>query len=233
MVLILERRYILTLLILLGGIAISLLFAQSNGNALAEDLQWHTYITIGDYRYSDPPKPNEFFIIQYRTINGSTDVFNVEDRSFITKVNSEKSALFEIKIPRNYPYTNIRGEGREDSFSISSNGIFLNSGYEVKKTECFFSYSIQFSGNQTIQLDYAYYTAGIPFYGDDVPQSCIKETIFLDPPLKQFKSGIPTDKITCKEGLELVIKSSDESPACVKPATKSKLIERGWAKSFS
>lgn len=49
-------------------------------------------------------------------------------------------------------------------------------------------------------------------------------------PLKQFKSGTPIDKIRCNNGLLLVLKSSNENPACVKPETKEKLIERGWAK---
>lgn len=48
-------------------------------------------------------------------------------------------------------------------------------------------------------------------------------------PLQQFKSGIPSDEIKCKEGLQLVIKSSDGSPACVKPQTVTKLIQMGWA----
>ncbi|QLH09225.1 hypothetical protein DSQ19_06885 [Candidatus Nitrosotenuis sp. DW1] len=48
-------------------------------------------------------------------------------------------------------------------------------------------------------------------------------------PLQQFKSGISIDKIQCKESLQLVIRASDDSPACVKPETKAKLIERGWA----
>jgi hypothetical protein len=47
-------------------------------------------------------------------------------------------------------------------------------------------------------------------------------------PLQQFKSGISIDKIQCKEELVLVTKH-DGSPACVKPETKIKLIERGWA----
>ncbi|MEX1150834.1 MAG: hypothetical protein WEB28_01980 [Nitrosopumilaceae archaeon] len=51
----------------------------------------------------------------------------------------------------------------------------------------------------------------------------------IDSPLKQFKAGIPLDNIYCKEGLEMVIKSSNNSPACVKPATKTKLMERGWS----
>ena len=48
-------------------------------------------------------------------------------------------------------------------------------------------------------------------------------------PLKQFKSGIPTSEIKCKEGLQLIFKASNGNPACVKPETKIKLIEQGWA----
>jgi len=49
-------------------------------------------------------------------------------------------------------------------------------------------------------------------------------------PLQQFKSGILVDQIKCNDGLILVLKTSDETPACVKLDTKIKLIERGWAK---
>ena len=50
-----------------------------------------------------------------------------------------------------------------------------------------------------------------------------------DPPLKQFRAGIPSAEIKCKEGFDLVIKVSSGSPACVKPQSKQKLLERGWA----
>jgi len=50
------------------------------------------------------------------------------------------------------------------------------------------------------------------------------------PPLKQSKSGVPSDLVTCKPTLVLIIKNSDGSPACVKPETKAQLFERGWAK---
>ncbi|MDE1725548.1 MAG: hypothetical protein KGH76_06600 [Thaumarchaeota archaeon] len=49
-------------------------------------------------------------------------------------------------------------------------------------------------------------------------------------PLKQFKSGIKAEDVKCRQDLQLVIKSRDGSPACVKPDTVQKLIERGWAK---
>ena len=51
----------------------------------------------------------------------------------------------------------------------------------------------------------------------------------FDTPLKQFKSGISIDEIKCKEGLQLVMKKTNGNPACLRPATLSKLIERGWA----
>ncbi len=50
-----------------------------------------------------------------------------------------------------------------------------------------------------------------------------------DPPLKQFRAGIPNEEIKCKEGFELVIKTSSGSPSCVKPQSLQKLLERGWA----
>ena len=53
------------------------------------------------------------------------------------------------------------------------------------------------------------------------------------PPLLQLKHGTPLDEITCNDRLELIIKASNDSPACVKQGTTQKLIERGWAKSKS
>jgi hypothetical protein len=58
----------------------------------------------------------------------------------------------------------------------------------------------------------------------------ITETVFS--PLQQFKSGTPASSVDCNDGLQLIIKAEDGSPACVKPATTQKLIERGWAKEI-
>ncbi len=58
--------------------------------------------------------------------------------------------------------------------------------------------------------------------------SVMDDSIMLSP-LKQFKSGILIDKIQCKDNLVLLQKY-DGSPACVTPETKTKLIERGWAR---
>ncbi len=47
-------------------------------------------------------------------------------------------------------------------------------------------------------------------------------------PIIQVKQGIAPSDVTCNDGLELVFKVSDNSPACVKPNTAVKLIQRGW-----
>ncbi|MDE1770487.1 MAG: hypothetical protein KGI28_08060 [Thaumarchaeota archaeon] len=51
-------------------------------------------------------------------------------------------------------------------------------------------------------------------------------------PLKQFKSGTLPENIKCNDGLQLIIKATDGSPACVKPATAITLVSWGWAKSI-
>ncbi len=59
-----------------------------------------------------------------------------------------------------------------------------------------------------------------------VPENNMSTAILS--PLKQFKSGITANDIKCEHGLQLVIKSEDNSPSCVKSQTAQKLVERGW-----
>ena len=47
-------------------------------------------------------------------------------------------------------------------------------------------------------------------------------------PLEQFKSGTPAKTIQCGQGLSLVIKIEDGSPACVSPTVAQILVARAW-----
>ena len=51
-------------------------------------------------------------------------------------------------------------------------------------------------------------------------------------PLKQLKSGTMSKDVQCRDGFELILKATDDSPACVKHSTISTLISWGWAKSI-
>jgi hypothetical protein len=55
-----------------------------------------------------------------------------------------------------------------------------------------------------------------------------EEQIMMSP-RKQMDSGVNAEDVVCKEGLELIIKASSGSAACVKQSTAQVLIQRGWA----
>jgi hypothetical protein len=48
-------------------------------------------------------------------------------------------------------------------------------------------------------------------------------------PKKQFESGVKIEDIQCINGFELVTKTHDGTPACVKPGSIAKLVFLGWA----
>ncbi len=52
---------------------------------------------------------------------------------------------------------------------------------------------------------------------------------YVLPPKQQMRWLADTSDLSCKEGLELVLKSTTKEPACVKHSSVEKLIERGWA----
>ncbi len=49
-------------------------------------------------------------------------------------------------------------------------------------------------------------------------------------PLEQLRFGADSHNVICRQDLQLVIKSEDSSPACVKPDTVNNLVTRGWGK---
>ena len=52
---------------------------------------------------------------------------------------------------------------------------------------------------------------------------------YVLPPKHQLRWLADPSELVCKEGLELIFKSTTQEPACVKPMTATKLIERGWS----
>lgn len=53
-------------------------------------------------------------------------------------------------------------------------------------------------------------------------------TASIPSPLDQFKSGISPKDVTCNQGLQLIFKAEDNSPACVKADTAFHLSVLGW-----
>ncbi len=58
--------------------------------------------------------------------------------------------------------------------------------------------------------------------------SSVYAIAYFPPPLKQIRTGTAPENVTCTEGLELIFKSSNGNPVCVKPQSINKLVERKW-----
>ena len=57
--------------------------------------------------------------------------------------------------------------------------------------------------------------------------------VYFPPPLKQISDGIKPKNVICNEGLQIILKSNNNFPACVKPDSVEKLIKRDWGKIMS
>ncbi len=71
-------------------------------------------------------------------------------------------------------------------------------------------------------------TSIILFTGIAMPLDALADVIS---PKKQLSLNVMKAKVSCKQGFFKVIKTSDDSPACVKLDSVSKLVEKGWAKA--
>ena len=61
--------------------------------------------------------------------------------------------------------------------------------------------------------------------------TCVMAKIMHRPPIDQMKVGIGALDISCKPDFQLVLKASNNLPACVNPSTANELVKRGWALS--
>jgi len=130
------------------------------------------------------------------------------------------------RIVKGYLYSSAAEYGANSTVSIMvsnpKNQRYLSDTLDVKPDGSF-SYKFKIKGKLGITGDYesdlliGWSSTGIAFE-------------YFASPLKQLESGIASNKIKCREDLELIFKPSNNNPACVKPDTAGKLIKRGWAK---
>jgi len=73
-----------------------------------------------------------------------------------------------------------------------------------------------------------YYFVANDTQGSSYKSSWFDSTPPIDIITEQFKAGVKPDVISCKEN-HVMIKKYNGMSACVKPQTKDKLIQRGWA----
>lgn len=210
-------------------------YAFSLSESTENNKSWEKHYLLGQFSDTDL-ESNKIFLIEYRTLNGTVDSFTHENLSTLVAETNGNDGVFELKFPRNYPYTNDPKQSPGNNFFVLENRIETAS-FTKRIDECHFVFSIPYSGQTQIKIGWTYLLSGselLKNHGDEIPEHCKNQTIVEGlRPLHQFKAGVESNNIQCKEEFELAIKISDGTPACVKSATKLKLIERGWVKSFS
>lgn len=204
--------------------------------------EWRTVHIVGKFLYSDPPKPDQIFKVQYRTINGTIEKFNATDgfNDLTFGTNTEHNGTLEIKFPRNYPYTNgyLSGDNYRPTGDISvfrvaeiddppytihskdlgkyCSEICPVENYSHMTTDCFFIFSIPITGRTEIELTSIYLLWSMPYHGDQVPDSCISQTLVELTPeqLDECRRlGISEDNCTNNALLQAAQRQSEESRA--------------------
>jgi hypothetical protein len=140
--------------------------------------EWIAQIT-GRFLYSDPPKPDQIFKAYYRVMDGTIEKLSVGG----TEISASGNGTLEIKFPRNYPYTNedvTRPTGATPTLIVD--GQFDEEITYSDITDCFFVFSIPFTGNQSIGLAWSYLATNLPYHGDEIPDSCASQTLVENVP---------------------------------------------------
>lgn len=202
--------------------------------------EWKVAYSVGQFLYSDPPKTDKIFKIHYRAVNGTASSYGAGTGWFSANVtNTDEERILEIKYPRNYPYTNeFLTEPYVQPLLFVNGTETFPEATPAEITDCFFVFSIPFSGNAEIGLSWTYLAVERPYYGDKVPDSCLPETIVDVPtrkdgtitPLQQFKAGVRAEDVVCGNSLSdidyrLVI-HPDGRPFCVTRESATDLIQR-------
>lgn len=197
----------------------------------AIEIKNHNYFSNTDYKiYSLLYKQFEYHI-PYKISGANIKNITLDCNSYnlLIQLQQSDNGNLEINIPRKMLETEI------DS---SNTFLIIVNGFEVDFEEIYSD-----EDSKTLKIGFPDGTETIEIIVSNVsqfpkPVACgiggIDDSPYyqLLSPLKQLKSGITVDEIQCKEELHLAIKTSNGNPICIKPETRQKLIERGWAKPF-
>lgn len=225
------KSYIVIALFLASSLILDLFSFSAPVNATSENGEsegWKTAYTVGKFLYNESSKPDQIFKIQYRVINGTIEEFNAPITNIIAKISTSGNGTLEIRYPRNYPYTNDFSDtfGR-DNIEYFVNNMPVDLDIDAPTvSDCFFEFSIPFSGSSEIGFAWVYLATNAPHHGDKIADSCISQTLVENVPTKkdgtirplyQVRAGVAPEDVLCPPGLELILNPKGK-PYCVTEA---------------
>ena len=190
------------------------------------------YASHNDTLHSDVNTTEEHYEIE---IMGLKDEYVIgEQYSFYFVISGYGDECARINV--SYPDENgrLNGWGSEPLCDPNSVMYDFETKY-VNQQEHFGNIVISNPGTYTVTVTFDRPNKYFPTISAKefrVVESIDEDSYKLPLPLKQFRTGIATYEIQCKDNLVLIEKH-DGSPACVKPVTKQHLIDRNWGETKS
>jgi hypothetical protein len=191
---------------------------------------WKTFRIAGEFYLPNGKTDYQIQEIPYTIQNGTITGIDSKLSSNNISISIEPigNGLLEIKIPRNIADATIRNQMDEFFILLNQKEVdFKEKTLESIDALCYRHLEISFSKHTSVIEIIGTNALGFP--GLNVFPYYPIECLASPSPKLQIKSGIASEDVVCNEDLKLVIKSSDNSPACVNQASIEKLIQRGWA----
>lgn len=194
--------------------------AENTGNIMIVNPQVQPSVKVGDT-----------FAINATLVNNSTNTINVKNGcGGPFSVALDEHAKAEVRVCNWMAIQIILQPGQ----NITSSSLASNISYRaivpgVANATVTFSYIIENNTSPNLSFDNNVIDISKSFVYTVSNQS-VPSIFGISSPHAQFKSGVLANNITCKQGLELIFKAEDGTPACVSQQTVQILVERGWAK---
>lgn len=176
-------------------------------------------------------KVGDTFVINATLVNNSTNAINVKNGcGGPFSVALDEHAKSEVKVCNWMAIQIILKPGQNiTGSSLSSNIAYRAIEPGIANATVTFSYIVE---NNTSNLSFDNNATDISnSFVYAVSNSSTPSIYGISSPLAQFRSGVIANNVTCKQGLELIFKAEDGSPACVEQQSVQVLVERGWAKN--
>lgn len=123
---------------------------------------------------------------------------------------------------------------KNSTVTVTTSASSASCGFYFQEHVEYVVYAFQQDTDSNLQVSLCSRTNTVENASEDFKK--LGEGIMVQPdnmtllaPLKQFKMGSDIHDIECKSHLTLIFKEISWNPACVKPSSVEKLLERGWA----
>ncbi|MBI1828711.1 MAG: hypothetical protein HY222_01685 [Thaumarchaeota archaeon] len=170
---------------------------------------------------------NAVYPIQYNLTNGRlvANLVDLPARELIFRFNATGDGQLTVELPRDI--IDSTRDGKDKPYLVSVDDMYSGITKRVKADE------IQTTNDsRTLTIDFTKEDNEIGIVGtyfiENNSTAKIHNGYGAWPPLQQYEKGFDAQDIICKEDFQLVIKSEDGSPACVRPQIVQNLVERGW-----